>query len=130
MNPKQFLIVGGAVLVLVGILGFVGPIGPTASASIFGNFWWFDVYENWAHLVLGIVALIASVLLSSMLQKYLVVIVGIVGLFFGVYSLVLSSNGAADFYGAMLQNPADTALHFIVGIWALWAALRKQAMMM
>jgi hypothetical protein len=36
MNPRQFLIVGGAVLVLVGVLGFVGVIGPTPSDSIFG----------------------------------------------------------------------------------------------
>ncbi|MEK9147909.1 MAG: hypothetical protein AAB650_00555, partial [Patescibacteria group bacterium] len=57
MNPKQFLQIGGVVLVLVGILGFVGVIGPTAESSLFGGAWWFDNAENWAHLVLGVVAL-------------------------------------------------------------------------
>ncbi len=130
MNPKQFLIIGGVVLVLVGIAGFAGLIGPTASVSIFHDFWWFDMYENWAHLILGIVALISAFVLSPMLQKYLTIVVGIGGLFFGVFSLVFSMGGSADFYGALLQNPADTALHFIVGIWALWAGLRKQNTMM
>ena len=31
----------------------------------------------------------------------------------------------SNFLGAQLQNPSDTILHFVVGIWALWAGLRK-----
>ena len=58
MNPKQFLVIGGIILLLVGILGFVGILGPTASDSIFGATWYFDNAENWAHAVLGIVALL------------------------------------------------------------------------
>ncbi len=59
MNPKQFLLLGGLILTLVGILGFVGVIGPSAANSLFGANWWFDNGENWAHLVLGLVALVA-----------------------------------------------------------------------
>ena len=65
MNPKQFLLVGGGVLVLVGLLGFFGVIGPTAGQSIFGSTWWFDSGENWAHLVIGVVGLIAAFVLSG-----------------------------------------------------------------
>lgn len=124
MNPKQFLVWGGIVLVLVGILGWTGPIGPTPEASIFGGGWYFDNAENWAHLVLGIVALLAAgVLKSASAQKNLVVLVGIVGLFFGVY------NFFSDMFGsAHLEQHADTILHFVVGIWALWAGLRKPKM--
>lgn len=121
MNPKQFLQVGGAVLVLVGLLGFFGLIGPTAQSSIFGPNWWFDNPENWAHLVLGIVAIAASLVLGDSLQRGLVIIVGIVGVLVGLYSVL----GETTLLGANLENPADTVLHIIVGAWALWASYRS-----
>jgi len=120
MNPKQFLQIGGVVLILVAILGFVGVIGPTAAQSIFGDFWVFDNLENWAHLVLGVVALGALFVVPANLHKPLVMLVGVVALFFGLWSLFISEM----FLGAGLQNPADTVLHLAIGVWALWAALR------
>ena len=122
MNSKQFLIVGGIILVLVGVLGAYGPIGPTAADSIFGGTWYFDYWENVVHTILGVVALIAAFAFPRSIQKPLVVIVGLVALYFAAYSGFSSS----DYYGyAMLQQHADTALHVVVGVWALWAALRK-----
>lgn len=123
MNPKQFLQIGGVVLVLVGILGFVGVIGPTAEGSIFGSAWWFDPPENWAHLVLGIVALIAAYALGASLQRPLVMALGVVGVLVGLYSLL----GYSAFLGANLENPADSLLHIVVGAWALWASWKKPA---
>ncbi len=122
MNPKQFLLIGGVVLVAVGLLGF-GVIGPTAERSIFGSAWWFDNAENWAHLVLGIVALIAAFVLGANLQRPLVMLLGIVGVLVGLYSLF----GYASFLGANLENPADSLLHLVVGVWALWASWRKES---
>lgn len=120
MNPKKFLTIGGVVLVLVAILGFVGVIGPTADQSIFGSNWWFDSAENWAHLILGAVALIAASFIPGSMQKPLVVILGVVGVIVGLYSLFSPTFGAAN-----LENPADTILHLAVGGWALAAGLRK-----
>lgn len=117
MTPKGFLQTGGVVLVLVGILGFVGVIGPTEQDSLFGSFWWFDNAENWAHLVIGLVALLASFALGAGSQKTLVKVVGWVGVLIGLYSIFNQ-----QFLGANLQNPADTILHLAVGIWALLAA--------
>lgn len=122
MNPKQFLVIGGIVLVVVGILGFIGVIGPTAEDSLFGATWWFDNAENWAHLVLGIVALIVAKLPST-LHKPIVVIVGIVGLFFAVWNVF-----SEQFLGANLEMHADTVLHLVVGVWALYSAFNKKAM--
>ena len=122
MNPKQFLLIGGIVLILVAILGFVGVIGPTAEESIFGGGWWFDNAENWAHLVLGIVALI--LLAAPMnVQRPVVMLLGIVGVLIGLYSAVV----ATAFLGANLENPADTLLHIVIGIWALLASKHKAA---
>lgn len=120
-TPKNFLTIGGVVLVLIAILGFVGIIGPTAADSVFGSAWWFDNGENWAHLVLGIVALISAFALPSGIQKPLVMVLGFVGILIGLYSLVISQA----FLGANLENPADSILHLAVGAWALWASMKK-----
>ena len=124
MNPKQFLQIGGAVLVLVGLLGFFGIIGPTADQSIFGGGWWFDNGENWAHLVIGVVGLIAAFAFPDSLQKPLVMVLGVVGVLVGLYSVFTPS-----FLGANLENPADTLLHLAVGAWALWASWGKGSSM-
>ena len=129
MNAKQFLLIGGVVLVLIGILGMVGVIGPTAEESIFNTMgldWWFDAGENWAHLVLGVVALIAAFVLPAGLQRPLVMLLGIVGVLVGLYSAFVS----ASFLGANLENPADTLLHILVGVWALAASWKKPAPLM
>ncbi len=124
MNSKQFLQIGGAILLLVGVLGMVGVIGPTPEQSLFGSFWWFDTAENVAHLVLGVVALGASFVLTADMQKSLVILVGILGVVVGLYSLVMGNM----LLGANLENPADTILHLVVGGWALWAAMNKGMM--
>ena len=122
MNPKQFLLIGGAVLAVVGVVGFLGIIGPTPDKSLFGQTWWFDNGENVAHLVLGIVALGAAYVLGDALQKWLVAAVGVLGVLVAVWGFLVSGSASPNFYGANLENPADTALHLVVGLWALWAA--------
>lgn len=120
-TPKGFLKIGGLILVLVGILGFVGVIGPTGTDSIFGEGWYFDNAENWAHLILGIVGFLAAFILKSGLQRTLVLILGIVGLFFAVYNIF-----STVFMSAMLQRPADLLLHLVVGAWALYASRKGE----
>ncbi len=119
MNPKQFLLVGGSALLLLGILGYIGVLGPTPDKSLFGAMWYFDNAENLAHTVLGIAGLAAAFIFPTSLQKMLVVLLGILGVVVGAYSLVLGSM----LLGANLENPADTILHLVVGAWALYAAL-------
>ena len=126
MNPKQFLLLGGVVLVLVGVLGFVGVLGPTADASIFGSAWWFDSAENWAHLVLGIVALILAYATGLSLQRPVVMLLGIIGVLVGLYSFF----GYPMLLGANLENPLDSILHLVVGIWALAASWKKPSLAM
>ena len=120
MNPKQFLTLGGIVLALVGVLGMIGILGPTKEGSIFGGYWWFDAGENWTHLLLGVVALIAAFALKPDMQKPLTLVVGIVALAVGVIGFLLP-NEVPNFLGANLENPLDNILHLVVGIWAVWA---------
>lgn len=120
-SPKGFLQVGGVVLVLVGVLGFVGVIGPTPEQSLFGSFWWFDNAENVAHTVLGVVALLAAYMFPATYHKPLVMAVGAFALLVGLYNLM----GEVVLLGANLESPADLVLHLAVGAWGLYASLGK-----
>ena len=117
MNTKQFLVIGGIILLLIALLGFFGVIGPTAADSAFGETWFFDNGQNWAHTIVGVLALILAFAAPAIVQKWVVVLIGIIGVLLGVYSIF-----TPNFLGLMLQNPTDTILYFIIGIWALLAA--------
>jgi len=124
-NSKQFLQIGGAVLVLVAILGYVGIIGPTPEQSLFGEAWYFDNAENVAHLVLGVVALAAAFALKNAeQQKWLVLAVGALGILVGLYGFMSSS-----LLGANLESPADNLLHLVIGAWAFWSAMKTKTVM-
>jgi len=125
MNPKNFLKIGGVVLVVVGLAGMVGILGPTPESSIFGSAWWFDNGENWAHLIGGIVALVVVYALPQM-QTPVVLLVGIVTLLAGIWGFFLPQE-APNLYGANLENPLDNILHLVIGVWAFlsWKGARK-----
>ena len=127
LSPKGFLQVGGVVLVLVAVLGFVGIIGPTAE-SLFGSYWYFDNVENLAHLVLGVVALVLAFWGGSEIQKWITVAVGAIAIIAALWSVFGAVPDGSNLLGAQLQNPADTVLHAVVGVWALVAGLKKGEM--
>ena len=121
--PTLFLKVGGAVLLVLGIVGYIG---------IFNNVSFFnlDAGENLAHTVLGIVALGFGFLVKDQnVTRWLVVIVGAVGIITGVGGFLLANGdfmgghfAHPNFFGlANLENPADNLLHLVVGIVALLA---------
>ena len=118
MNPKQFLLIGGIVLLALGIVGFLGVFNDTKSA------FYLDQGENVAHTGLGIIAIAAAFLIpNAMLQKWLVAVVGITALFFAVYGFMVAGNTPPNTFGiSNLESPADDILHLVVGIWAVAAA--------
>jgi len=130
MNPKQFLTVGGAILLLLGIVGLLGVFNQESTP-----FFWLDSGENTAHIFLGVVALAAVYLpgLNKALEPYykpIVILVGVIALFFGLYGFVVAGSPVPNTFGvANLESPADNLLHLVVGAWALWASLRKQPQM-
>jgi hypothetical protein len=119
MNPKQFLQIGGGILLVLGIVGYAGVFSDTKSA------FYLDNGENIAHSVLGVVAIGASFLLKdAMLQKWLVAIVGITALAATVIGFAAAGNTPPNLSVTNLESPADDVLHLVVGIWALAAAFR------
>jgi len=127
-TPKGFLTYGGAILLLLGIVGFVGIF----SASNVPSFY-LDTGENVAHTALGIIAL-AIVFVPGLnasfapYYRWIVILLGIVALFFAVYGFLVGGNPAPNTFGVSnLESPLDDLLHLVVGAWALYAAWRAPA---
>lgn len=123
MYPRLFLLYGGAVLLLLGIVGYLGVFNEESTP-----WFWLDPGENLAHTVLGIVALAAVLVpgLSDALRpfyRWIVILVGVLALFFAVYGFIQAGAAEPNTFGvANLENPSDNLLHLVVGIVALAAA--------
>ena len=129
--PTLFLKVGGAVLLLLGIVGYIGIFNTISFFNL-------DAGENAAHTVLGIVALAFGFFVKDQnVNNWLVVIVGVVGLITGVSGFFLATGdfmgghfAHPNFFGlANLENPADNLLHLVVGIVALLAVFLSRPAM-
>ncbi len=119
MNPKKYLQYLGVILVILAIVGFVFP-------NLAGDFLSFDPLENWAHLILGIVALVLSPLPLGDLKKWIVFLLGVVAVITGFLGFINAGNPAPNFYGYVnFENPADNILHVLVGLWGLFAAFKN-----
>jgi hypothetical protein len=129
-TPKGFLTWGGAVLLLLGIVGFLGVFTKSSVPAFY-----LDNGENIAHTFLGIVALAIVFVpgLNSIFAPYyrwIVILLGIVALFFAVYGFYVGGNADPNTFGVSnLESPADDILHLVVGVWALYAAWRPQPSM-
>jgi hypothetical protein len=129
-TPKGFLTWGGAVLLLLGIVGFLGVFTKSSVPAFY-----LDNGENIAHTFLGIVALAIVFVpgLNSIFAPYyrwIVILLGIVALFFAVYGFYVGGNADPNTFGVSnLESPADDILHLVVGVWALYAAWRPRPAM-
>ncbi|MBI2011276.1 DUF4383 domain-containing protein [Candidatus Daviesbacteria bacterium] len=123
MTPKQFLLYGGIILVALGVLGtFV--LGPTPENSMLGDFFWLDSTENWAHLILGAVALGAYYMLKdAAMIRYLVLLVGVVAALAAVFGFLNAGSSTPNLGVTNLENPSDNILHLVVAVWAFWAGM-------
>ena len=120
MNPKQFLQIAGVILILLAVVGFLKP-------DLAGDLLNFDAAENWGHLLLGIVAIVLSSLQLGDLTKWIVVLVGLLAVGFGILGFMGRGNPSPNFYGVTnFENPVDNVLHLVVGVWGLFAAFNKQ----
>jgi hypothetical protein len=116
------------ILLLLGIIGFLGVFTKAALPAF-----WLDNGENVAHTALGIIAL-AIVFVPGLntafapYYRWIVILLGIVALFFAVYGLAVGGNAEPNTFGiSNLESPSDDILHLVVGAWALYAAWRAPA---
>lgn len=118
MNPRQFLYIGGVILLGLGIFGFVDP-NPVSDQSTLQ----FDVWENWAHTLLGIFAIAMAIVLPRVYRWWLTGIVGVGAVATAIVGFALSGREFPNLGGANLENPVDNVLHLVVGAWALAVAI-------
>ena len=129
-TPKGFLTYGGVILLVLGLLGFVALNDASSSPSF-----WLDGGENVAHTALGIIALAIVFVpgLNTMFAPYyrwIVILLGIVALFFAVYGVLVQGSASPNTFGiSNLEFPADDLLHLVVGAWALYAAWKPSPAM-
>lgn len=119
MKSQKFLYRGGILLVILGLLGYIGILGPLPTYSLFGDKWWFDSSENVAHFVLGVVSITAVYVFDTKLQKYLALFIG----GFALLAVVKNIPGETVFLGANLEIPGDILLNIVFAVWAFWATL-------
>ena len=125
-NSTAFLRYGGGVLLLVGIVGYLGILNNV-------DFFSLDAGENIAHVGLGVIGLAAGFgLKDKMIHRVLTGVVGITALIFGLLGWFLPAGGALtngafanpNFFGlANLESPSDNLLHLFVAAWAIWAMM-------
>jgi hypothetical protein len=127
-SPKGFLTYGGAILLVLGLVGIFALNDATQTPAFY-----LDSGENWAHTGLGIIALAIVIIpgLNTAFAPYyrsIVVMLGIVALFFAVYGFYVGGDTAPNTFGiSNLEYPLDDLLHLVVAVWALFAAWRPHA---
>jgi hypothetical protein len=108
MNPRQFLIIGGSVLVLLAIVGYLGIFGEGSPL------WLTPVFVPGLNRAL------------EPFYRPIVLLVGALALFFTVFGFLVANVPPMNTFGvAHLNNPFDNILHLVVGIWAVYVGLRK-----
>ncbi|MBI2965987.1 MAG: hypothetical protein HYY34_07275 [Chloroflexi bacterium] len=132
LSPQRFLWITGAGLLGLGLAGFVLPaIGVDATHRYFT----LSAGENVAHMAAGLFAAVVALLLRSRPKslKWLVVLMGIAALFFGIYGFLgewaeRGSASSLSFLDAWavsdLAGPYDNLFHVLYAAWALVAAFR------
>lgn len=113
MSLKRVAVVFGVIFVVVGVLGWVPAASP--DGKLFG---WFSVNRahNLVHLATGVIAIIAGMASDKASRGFFQVfgviyaLVAALGFFFGDEPLV----------GIVANNGADTALHVVIAVIALY----------
>ena len=124
LTPRGFLRVGGTILLVLGWLGYL--LYPFTGGALLGDALWFDNGENFAHAALGVLALVFAADLNRDWQRWITALLGLIALLTGIYGFTLPAGmmDAMNLGVANLENPMDNLVHLVVGVWALWAAVK------
>ena len=117
MRPRQFLVLAGTVLIIIGLAGAMGFLASISQASVFNPPYWI----NWVHLSFGVVVLAIAAAGGRTLQNAFALVAGILGSALGVSGLLLGSYAANRYKMPELADPSEHLAHLTVGVLALWA---------
>lgn len=121
MNVQKFAKLFGAVMLLVGILGFVPGLAP--GGMLLGLFE-VNALHNIVHIVTGIAGLWAAGTAAN--ARLFFKVFGIVYGLVTVLGIVMNGN----ILGLIMINMADTLLHVVITIVALYAGFGTKDKMM
>ena len=113
MTLKKIAMVFGVVFVAVGILGFVPALNP--DGKLLGLFA-VNPAHNLVHAATGVVAIIAG-LASDKASKIFFQVFGVV---YAIVAVMGFFSGEQPLLGMVSNNMADTGLHVVVALLALY----------
>jgi hypothetical protein len=103
----------GVVFILIGILGFVPALNP--DGNLLGIFH-VNALHNIVHLASGIVALVAGMYTVRAARMYFQVF----GVVYALVAVLGFVYGSSDILGLIASNMADTLLHVVIAVAALY----------
>ena len=112
---KKVAMVFGVVFLLVGVLGFVPGITNLDTHMLLGIFN-VNAVHNIIHILSGLVALYVSMVSDSSSRTYFQVF----GVVYAVVAVLGFVYGANDIVGLVSSNLADTLLHVVIAVAALY----------
>jgi len=122
-RPRQFLLLGGTLLVILGLAGVAGLLGSISQASLFNPPYWI----NWFHLMFGIVVFAIAFAGGRTLQSAMTLAAGGLGSTLGLSGLLFGSYAAKRYNMPELADRSDHFAHLTVGVLALWAWSNRKA---
>ena len=122
-RPRQFLLLGGTLLVILGLAGVAGLLGSISQASLFNPPYWI----NWFHLMFGIIVFAIAFAGGRTLQSAMTLAAGGLGSTLGLSGLLFGSYAAKRYNMPDLADPSDHFGHLTVGVLALWAWSNRKA---
>lgn len=119
---RAFALVFGAIYVVVGVLGFIGPLVTGTGQESFIvteggkllDVFWVNWFHNLVHLVTGVVGLVAAARTPSA-RMYS----GVVGIIYAALFVVGLFTVDRAFLGILPLNWADNILHLLSAVVAL-----------
>lgn len=117
---KNIAIVFGIVFVVVGILGFIPALTPNGLLLGLFNV---NTLHNIVHLATGIIALIIAMNTPAAMSMFFRVF----GVIYALVAILGFVYGDQPLLGLIANNAADTWLHVIIAVFALWVGFGMKA---
>jgi hypothetical protein len=120
MSLKRIAVIFGVIFVVVGVLGWVPPLNP--GGKLLGIFD-VNVAHNVVHLATGIIAIIVG-MMSDKASKTFFQIFGVIYALVAVLGFFM---GNQPLLGIVSNNAADSVLHVVIAVVALYLGFGMKA---
>lgn len=116
---KRIAIVFGVIFLIVGALGFVPAVTPSADEGVTGRLlgvFAVDTAHNLVHIVTGLIAIAVGMVSEEASRMYFKVF----GVIYALVAILGFGYGSAPLLGMMANNLPDAVLHAVIAAVALF----------